>query len=186
MINSTSQVPLPSLQNKQPEFSQRIFSSYEHVPCFCLRCAISPSVQQPAELVSSFHGATALLHGVLFHCLYFPDHVSNTFFYRVTYAPSFAVPLRPAWHGGRCDHGFDLLLTQGLPLMGDFLPEGMGTNDEDEALAKIVIRYWANFVKTGVSRRHISNVGCEKLNARPQRISRVFLLSPPPLIPVLR
>ena len=56
---------------------------------------------------------------------------------------------RPTWHT-KCDHGFDIVFTSGALLAKDFsLLEGAEMSKEDVAMAKLAVKYWSNFVKTG-------------------------------------
>ncbi len=80
--------------------------------------------------------------------MFFSDHVPNTYFYEFDYTPSIMAGQRPPWHDGGLDHGFDLFFTLGMGLTEGAFP-GFNLTDDDVAMCKLAIQYWANFIKTG-------------------------------------
>ena len=75
--------------------------------------------------------------------------VPNSYFYEFTHQPSFAAGHRPSWHRG-CDHLFEMTFIFGLPLVENFLAEDAAPMSEEEcAFSMVVMKYIANFVKTG-------------------------------------
>lgn len=56
---------------------------------------------------------------------------------------------RPSWHYG-CDHGQDIIFTLGYVLLNDVLDDDDAEFTADEMdFSKMLMKYWANFVKTG-------------------------------------
>ena len=77
------------------------------------------------------------------------DHANKVYFYEFEYEGSYMKDFRPSWHT-KCDHGFDVAFTSGSLLMKDScLVEGIEVSEEDMAMAKVAVKYWSNFVKTG-------------------------------------
>lgn len=75
--------------------------------------------------------------------------VKNTYFYEFAHKASFLAAERPVWHNG-CDHVYDMAFIFGLPLVENFLSEDAKPMTEEEcAFSRVVMKYIANFVKTG-------------------------------------
>lgn len=77
------------------------------------------------------------------------DSGAKTFFYRFDYQLDLLRRIRPDWHSGGCDHGGDLVFTNGVPFMMDVFPNPFNITADDIQMATIAMQYWINFIKTG-------------------------------------
>lgn len=64
--------------------------------------------------------------------------------YRFEHRPCYS--RAPAWH--IADHGVDNMYVSGAPFGSSVQIEGPW-KDEDKAISRMMMAYWANFIKTG-------------------------------------
>ncbi|KAM5138778.1 uncharacterized protein ACMZJ9_017288 [Mantella aurantiaca] len=79
---------------------------------------------------------------------YHRDSGSPVYFYELQRRPSLYADIRPSWV--KADHGDDLVFVFGGPFLRDgalFTPHKYP--EEEKTLSKTIIRYWANFARTG-------------------------------------
>ncbi|XP_075694385.1 fatty acyl-CoA hydrolase precursor, medium chain-like [Rhinoderma darwinii] len=78
---------------------------------------------------------------------YHRDSGHPTYFYEFQHRPSFFKDTKPDFV--KADHGDELFFVLGGPFMkGDVLFSGAST-EEEKALSKTIMKYWANFARTG-------------------------------------
>lgn len=66
----------------------------------------------------------------------------NLFFYEFSHRPPTST--KPAWIVA--DHGEDAMYTFGMSLVDELQYKA---TDQDKKMARMILKYWANFAKTG-------------------------------------
>ncbi|XP_044131027.1 fatty acyl-CoA hydrolase precursor, medium chain-like [Bufo gargarizans] len=78
---------------------------------------------------------------------YYRDMGLPVYFFEFEYAPTMLARRRPDYV--KCDHGDEILLVFGGPFLRDGVLFAGPATPEDKAVSKAVMKYWANFARTG-------------------------------------
>ncbi|XP_069822445.1 fatty acyl-CoA hydrolase precursor, medium chain-like isoform X2 [Dendropsophus ebraccatus] len=104
----------------------------------------------PAEIRNRFLdlvGDLIFVIPALKTAMYHRDSGHPTYFYEFQHRPSLFADSKPGFV--KADHGDELFFVIGAPFLeGDVLFAGAST-EEEEVLSKVVMKYWANFARTG-------------------------------------